>query len=141
MAERFRTFRPGPEEGSAAVEFVGLVVVLVVPVLYFVLTLSQVQATVFAAESGAEAAVRVLAREPEATGRAHAQIAMAFEDHGLPAPGDVHLGCSVCSGPERDVEVRIRTAVAWPLIPGWAHLGLIPVEASASAKVDQIVLQ
>ena len=48
------------EEGNAIVEFIGWSAVLVVPVLYLVVTLAQLQATTFAVASAADAASRVL---------------------------------------------------------------------------------
>ena len=48
------------EEGNAVVEFIGWSAVLVVPVLYLVVTLAQLQATTFAVASAADAASRVL---------------------------------------------------------------------------------
>ena len=44
------------EEGNAIVEFIGWSAVLVVPVLYFVISLAQIQATSFAVASAADAA-------------------------------------------------------------------------------------
>ena len=41
------------EEGNAIVEFIGWSAVLVVPVLYLVVTLAQLQATAFAVASAA----------------------------------------------------------------------------------------
>ena len=49
------------EGGEATVEFVGLVFLLVVPVVYLVVSLAQVQGALFAAEAGAREASRILA--------------------------------------------------------------------------------
>ena len=43
------------EEGNAIVEFIGWSAVLLVPVLYLVVTLAQLQATTFAVASAADA--------------------------------------------------------------------------------------
>ncbi|QWW20098.1 hypothetical protein I6B53_03085 [Schaalia sp. 19OD2882] len=130
-----------PESGEASVEFVGYFVVLVIPLIYFILMLSQVQASVFAAESGASVAARSLAIHRDDTGLARAQVDLAFADHGLAGPVDMDVGCRICSGPEEDVSVTVRTQVTWPLVPGWTGLGVVPVEATSTVRVDKVVLQ
>ena len=57
----------GGDEGSAVVEFVALGTLLLVPVVYFVLAVAQVQAGAFGVVAAAQQASQVLARaEPGA---------------------------------------------------------------------------
>ena len=129
------------EKGEATIEFVGLVVVLVVPLFYFILTLAQVQATVFAAESASASASKLVARNAEATAGAHEQIAMIFADFGLQAPQSVDIGCTVCEGPERNITVTVQAMVQWPLVPQWMNVAQIPISASATTLVEQVSVQ
>ena len=64
------------EEGNAIVEFIGWSAVLVVPVLYLVVTLAQIQATTFAVASAADAASRVLEVDDSPSAMDNAQVAM-----------------------------------------------------------------
>lgn len=130
-----------PEAGEASVEFIGFFVVLVVPLIYFILMLSQLQATVFAAESGAHVAARTLARDPNAQEVAIKQINMAFSDHGISAPDVIDLGCTVCSGQRRDVSVTVSTRVSWPLVPSGWSVGSVPVSSTVTLLVDQVVFE
>ena len=53
------------ERGDASVEFLGILVVLVIPVLYIVLAVGQVSAGAMAADAGAREAARILAEDVE----------------------------------------------------------------------------
>lgn len=70
------------------VEFIGWVVVLVVPVIYLVLALAQVQAASFAVASAADAAARILstAEDDGAAVRAEAAARLALEDQRIALP-------------------------------------------------------
>lgn len=127
------------DRGGALVEFIVLTVALLIPVVYLVLALSAVQASVFAAEAGSREAARVLAADPTDLDTAHAQIGLAFGDHGLPAPRAVEAGCvpAGCQGPSARVVVRISTTVPLPLVPGWVgQRGLVPVTSTSEALVE-----
>ena len=79
----------GAEEGSATVEFIGWTVGVVVPVLYLIVALAQIQAASFAVASAADAAARVLAvHEPAHRRRDGAESAEGTA--GLPAPLPAH---------------------------------------------------
>ena len=115
--------RPGGDEGSAAVEFLAVGVLLLVPLLYLVLCLGRVQAATFAAEAGAREASRVLATTPGqdvATRRAEAEVALALQDQGFTAgPGSLVLDCdaSPCRTPQARIAATVSVAVALPLVP------------------------
>ena len=68
-----RSNRWSDDRGEATVEFIGLVAVLVIPIVYLVVALAQIQAGLFAVEAGAREAARVLAEDPGASQTAAAQ--------------------------------------------------------------------
>lgn len=132
-----------PDEGSAVVEFVGLGTLLLVPVVYFVLTVAQVQAGAFAVVAAAQQASQVLARTPpdelsEAGLTATAQLAVA--DHGFgPETLSIALSCSdgPCGTPGAVATVRSSLTVELPLVPGVADLGVAELTSSATVVVGR----
>jgi len=118
--------RPSTDDrGSAIVELVWLGILLLVPLLWIVLSVSQVQRGAFGVTAAARAAGRAYALAPDdATGqRAAEEVARrALSDQGLtdaplqvtvtctPYPHDCHNGTSV-------ITVQIRSSVDLPLLP------------------------
>jgi Flp pilus assembly protein TadG len=113
------------DDGSAIVELVWLGILLLIPLLWIVLSVSDVQKGAFAATAAARAAGRAYALAPDdASGqRAAEQVARrALQDQGLddaplrvtvtctPYPHDCHAGTSV-------ITVRIRSSVDLRLLP------------------------
>src|SRR5688500_12910831 len=83
---------PDPaERGSAVVEFTFLGLLLMVPVVYFVITVGQIQGGSFAVVGAADQAAKVFVAQPdEASGRAAAEQAavVAIADYEHPADND-----------------------------------------------------
>ena len=146
--------RPGPgsavgsgvgDEGSAAVEFLAVGVLLLVPIAYLVLTLGRVQAATFAAESGAREASRVVAAAPRGESAARAAVALALADQGFaPAAGDLALECAAdpCRSPGAEVVATVRIEVDLPLVPGFLATAVparVPVQVRRVAVVDRFV--
>jgi len=113
------------ERGSALVELTWLGVLLLVPMLWIVLSVFEVQRGAFGVSAAARAAGRAYALAPtDVEGRARAEAAarQARADQGLagaplvvevacrPFPHDCHTGTSV-------ITVRIRSRVDLPLMP------------------------
>jgi len=113
------------ERGSAVVELVWLGVLLLVPLLWIVLSVFEVQQGAFGVEAAARSAGRAYALAPsdaEGERRARAAARQALANQGLgeaplrvsvtctPYPSDCHRGTSV-------ITVRIVTRVALPLMP------------------------
>jgi Flp pilus assembly protein TadG len=113
------------ERGSAVVELVWLGILLLVPILWIVLSVFEVQKGAFAASAAARSAGRAYALAPtdaEGERRARAVARQALADQGLgsaplqvtvsctPYPRDCHRGTSV-------ITVRIATRVDLPLMP------------------------
>ncbi|MDC4233802.1 hypothetical protein M3T53_08810 [Actinomyces sp. B33] len=129
------------EEGSAVVEFVALMAVIVVPVLYLVLALADVQAAVLASEAGAREAVRILAEDPGAQDDARFQIDLSSADYGAPPPSGVTIDCSVCWGEGRDVVVSVETSVPLPLLPDWlSDRASVPIRATARSPLEEVAV-
>lgn len=116
---------PRDDDGSAVVELVWLGILLLVPILWIVLSVFEVQKGAFAASAAARSAGRAYALAPtdaEGERRARAVARQALADQGLgsaplqvtvsctPYPLDCHRGTSV-------ITVRIATRVDLPLLP------------------------
>lgn len=94
------------EEGSALIEFVGASVILLVPLVYLLLSVFQVQRGAFAASEAAREAGRAFATAPSSSigiDRATYAAQLAFGDQGISAPPQVRFvaagaGCGVDSG-------------------------------------------
>jgi Flp pilus assembly protein TadG len=115
----------GDQRGSAVVELVWLGILLVLPVLWIVMSVFDVQRGAFGISAAARAAARAYALAPDdATGLARAQTAatLALDDQGVhdvspdvavactPYPADCHQGTSV-------ITVSVRSRVDLPLMP------------------------
>lgn len=113
------------EEGSALVELSWLAIILLVPLIWIVISVFEVQQGAFATSAAARAAGRAYALAPDdATGaaRADAVARQVLADQGTPgqeaavtvscdAPGDnCHVGTSV-------ITVRVESAVHLPFFP------------------------
>jgi len=135
--------RLGAEDGNALVEFVVLSAALLIPSLYLVLTLGNVQAAVFAADSISRDVARIHATEPDparAAERAALHTEMILEDHGMAARDVVTLRCSEdpCATPGGTITAQVRVPVPVPgLGPVLGETGPVTVGASHVVQVDQ----
>ena len=113
------------EEGNAVVEFIGWSVILVVPVLYLVVALAQIQATTFAGASAADAASRVLEVDdsPSAMDKAQVAVGLALSDQGIDADPAGSLMVTCAHGCARGQTAVVKVAVGVDL-PGFASLGI-----------------
>jgi Flp pilus assembly protein TadG len=113
------------EAGSALVEVSWLSVLLLVPLLYVVLAVFEVQRSAFAVTGAARAAGRayvVAPSEASATARARAAAAVALNDQDLDlARGTLAVSCEPdprnCLSPGSVVRVDVSYPVALPLMP------------------------
>jgi len=112
------------ERGSALVEVVWLGILLMIPLVYVVLSVFEVQRGAFAVSAAARSAARAysLAGSDDA-GHAAAEAAAraALADQGVDAPATVHITCTPdphgCLRPGSTIQVRIETQVDLPLLP------------------------
>lgn len=139
--------RKTQEDGSATVEFLGVSLLLLIPIIYLILTFAQVQAATYAAEASARAAGRIFAQandESQAHRQAAATTSLAFADHGMDvSPADaLQVSCesSPCLSPGSGIHIRITVPVPLPLVPDFLVARLptsVNVSADAYTTVDR----
>lgn len=128
------------EQGSAVVEFLGVTLLLLVPLVYLVLTLGRVQAGLFAAEAAARETGRILS-QAEDFGQgltdAYTAVELAFEDHGIAVDPEAALAieCSdhPCLTPGGQLHVEVAVTVQLPLVPP-ALVGDLPLQVPVHAS-------
>ena len=143
-----RSRRWTDDDGSASLEFVTAGMILLVPIVYLVLTMSAIQAGALAVEGAARQAVRVFVQAEDA-GSAQAAAIRAVEfalaDHGIESSAaSVAVTCSprpgACLTRQGFVTVTVSVAVPLPLAPpalqGSFPLG-IPLGATATQQVSR----
>lgn len=150
VRRRVRGLRRDAERGSAVVEFVGLGVLLLVPVVYLVIAVAQLQAGAFGAEAGAREAARVLASASSTASAARADaeavVALALEDQGVDAASarlEVRCDADPCGAGGSLVRTTVRLEVVLPGVP--APLAAVvparvPVEATGAAAGDRFAV-
>lgn len=130
------------EDGSALVEFTWLAILLLVPLLYIVLAVFEVQRAAYGVSNAARAAGRAVTVAPgESEAHRHAQVAadVALVDQGVDLRSRVlHVRCEPeprnCLAPGSVVHVEVATSVALPLVPDFlgAHRPSVRVSAEHS---------
>jgi hypothetical protein len=113
------------ERGSALIEVTWLSVLLLVPLLYVVLSVFEVQRSAFAVNAATRAAGRAYTLAPsraEAVVRARTAASVALEDQGLDlSHASLVLSCDptpqACLSPGSVIHVRMVYPVALPLMP------------------------
>jgi hypothetical protein len=140
--------RPAGERGSASVEFVVAGLVMLVPLVYLVLSLSAVQAAAFATEGSARQAARAYVRSAspgDAAAAVDRAVRIGLADYGLdPAQADVSVDCAPepasCLSRRGTVAVTVRVSVPLPLLPEAVHASTplaVPVEGRAVQAVSR----
>lgn len=145
-----RIRRHRDETGSALVEFSWLAIILLVPLIWIIMSVFEVQQGAFATSAAARAAGRAYALAPDdRTGeeRARAVVRQVLEDQGAPgqqarvvitceAPGgNCHVGTAV-------ITVRVDSGVDLPFFPAIFHDNGRPsfsVDASHTVPIGQYV--
>ena len=136
------------ERGSAALEFILVGMLLLVPLVYLIVSLGMIQGQSLGAEAGARHIARALSSAEDAdagTRSAELILRSVIQEYSLDAERvDLSIECRPAGGacPEAGATlvVTVRTRVALPLIPpvlGLDHLAAIPLEASAVQKVSR----
>lgn len=127
------------ERGDASVEFLGILVVLVIPVLYIVLAVGQVSAGAMAVDAGVREAARILAEDPAREADASHAVALIVEDFGIDAQADVVPNCVGCEGDGGVVDVRVSVRVPLPYMPAWLGSAGVGVSSSARVPIREVV--
>jgi hypothetical protein len=136
------------DEGGALVEFLGVTVLLLVPIVYGVVAVSQVQAATYAVEGASRAAARGAAiaaldvvdaggtpaqASAAAASRADAVVDLTFDDFDVRGKRSLELTCvEGCTGPGSQVIADVSVAVPLPGIPG-PIAAVLPLEVTVSA--------
>lgn len=115
------------DDGSAVVELVWLGILVLVPVLWIIVSVFQVQGGAFAVSTAARSAGRAFALAPDdASGRRAAEAAarQALDDQGLDAQSfDVKVSCTPypqqCHSGTSVISVRVDSRVTLPLLPSF----------------------
>ena len=136
------------ERGSAALEFILVGTLLLVPLVYLIVSLGLIQGQSLGAEAGARHIARALSTSENADAArasADAILRSGIDEYDLDADAvDVAFECRPAGGacPEAGATliVTVRTTVALPLVPpvlGLDRLASIPIEASAVQKISR----
>jgi Flp pilus assembly protein TadG len=133
------------ERGSAVVEFTFLALLLMVPLVYFIITVSQIQGGSFAVLGAADQAAKVYVAQPDAaTAQAAAEqaVAIALADFGHPVEAArVTTTCNPadCQAAGSAVTVTVSLTVPLPFIPfdDDSRLSASEVEASSTQLVGR----
>lgn len=141
---RCRDHSGDADEGSALVEAVVVIAVLLLPLLWVATALIRVEAASFAVRSAAREAARtyVTASSSGLGGdRANVAARLAFEDQRAPV-GTVSIGCSAapCLTPGAQVTATARTSIGLPFVPRWLS-GATGLDIHLSSRHDEKVEQ
>lgn len=135
------------ESGSASLEFVTAGLVLLVPLVYLVVALAQIQSGALAVEGAARQAARAYVLSDSADqGRSAVERALhvGLVDYGVdPGTADAVIACTPrptqCLEPRSTVEVVVRASVTLPFVPpvlGLETIASVPLEAKAAQTVS-----
>ncbi len=148
---RIATVRPQRDEsGSAIVEFLGVALILLVPLIYLVLVLARIQAATYAVQGAAKDVGRAYVLSESMTQGAElagAAVHLALKNQGFNAnDGRLEVVCSQkdCLEPGGTITAAVTIPVALPGVPHFIQNYVpvsIPVSASHVTVVDQLRAQ
>lgn len=134
------------ERGSAALEFILVGVLLLVPLVYLILALGLIQQQSLGAEAGARHVARAVSTATDASAareRADRVLAAIADEYGLDDM-DLSISCTPatveCPAAGATLHVAVRTTVTLPLVPpvlGLDRIAAIPIEGTAAHKVSR----
>lgn len=140
-----------PERGSAIIEFIGLSVLLAIPLMYLMLAISMVQASNLAAVAAADQAARIVSNSTvsaetgtpnatqSATGeRAEHAIADVMNGYGIaPENASLNIECSgPCPGPGSLITAHVEVRVPLPFVPDGVQ-GIVKTHAETTTLVGE----
>lgn len=123
------------QDGSAVVEFIFLAVLLMVPVVYLILTVGQVQGGAYAVVGASDQAAKVFvlhSDRPQAQQAAERAVHMAMEDMGFdPDNAQLIISCDGgCFTAGSTVRAYVKLRVELPAV------GAVPGVNATAATVD-----
>lgn len=134
------------DRGSAALEFVTVGLLLLLPLVYLILVVAAVQSGALAAESAARHAARLFVQQPDvsrAAAVAERSVDFTLADYGVDSStATVAVTCNptACLDPGALVTVRVTVSVPLPLVPA-ALPGDFPLSVELAASAAQRVSQ
>lgn len=137
------------EDGSAALEFITVGVILLVPLVYLVITLGTIQESLLGAEAAARHTARVIGQSESLTAAAEsgdAVLANVIDEYGMDAENvAVSITCTPtetpCPSAGATVIVTVSTYVSLPFVPeifGLDRATQIPLQAAAAQKISRL---
>lgn len=135
----------GDDDGSAVVEFVWLVILLMVPLVYLVLTAVSLQRAAFGVTAAARDAARAYATagsDTEGEVRAEQAVTIAMHDQGITwTPHGRVVSCGSCDYlPGSSFTVDLASTVKLAMVPRWLCgsrcLAGIPVSAHHTERIS-----
>lgn len=139
---------PHEDAGSAALEFIFVGVLMLVPLVYLIVTLGLIQGQTLGTEAGARHIARAMATahgEDAAARRADEVLQAVVADYDIDAESvELSVDCTprgaACPSAGVTVRTTVRARVALPLVPqvlGMRRWASIPVESTAVQHVSQ----
>lgn len=149
ISRRFAAVRHSDqtESGNAIVEFLGVALLLLVPLIYLIFVLARVQAATYAVQGAAQDVGRAYvlsASTEEGAKRGSAAVGLALHDQGFDAAeGQLDLSCGQtdCLAPGGTITASVTILVSLPGVPAMMQNYvpvLIPVSATHVTVVDQL---
>lgn len=137
------------DDGSAALEFIAVGVILLVPLLYLVVALGAIQEQTLGAEAAARHTARVIALAPDAAtaaARGDRVLDGIIDEYGMDRDATtLTVGCGheavSCPAAGEIMTVTVTTRVSLPLIPpvfGLDDAAAVTIEATAVQKVSRM---
>lgn len=134
------------DRGSAPLEFLTAGLLLLLPIVYLILVMAQVQAGALAVEGAARHGARVYVRADspaDATEGVTSAVEFSLADYGIdPATADIRIACapvaSECLDRRGFVTVTVSVTVSLPLVPP-ALAGSTPLSVPLSGTATQQV--
>ncbi|TQJ31817.1 TadE family protein [Microbacterium sp. SLBN-146] len=138
-----------PERGSAALEFILVGLVLLVPLVYLVVALGIIQEQSLGAVAAARHVARAISTAPgseQASERARRVVAAVAEEYEMDAGAvDLSVTCTPredpCPQAGSTVVVTVRSSITLPLVPavlGLDRIATVPIEATGVQKVSRL---
>ncbi|GAA1690800.1 hypothetical protein GCM10009808_04690 [Microbacterium sediminicola] len=134
------------DRGSATLEFLTVGLLLLVPLVYLIVALGQIQGHALGVEAAARHIARALSMAPDHVGadaRARMILAEVSDAYDLdPDALDLAVTCAPATGacPQdgATVSVRVTTRVPLPLAPAFmAEVASVPIAATAQQRVSR----
>lgn len=126
--------------GSAIVEFIFASTVLLIPMVYLILAVGQLQGGSYAVVGAADHAAKVFAaadNPAQARSDAHAVVRRTMNNFGY-ADARTSISCDKeCLSPGSVVTVTVALDVPLPFVSDWAEVSAFTVDSSASQRTDR----